>query len=191
MVFSVKVENFTFKVWQGAFDALEIEKTCIGLENAVLVLPFSSMPEIDLSEEIVGAATYMKNLADFSKKINSSIFCGAKTKSLEVRHISVVVCNKGRLVDIADRTSNPFDDNLGTSNKIKVYSSKKGKIGLLIDADCTIENNWIKTAPSSDVMLCINRGSSLYAKQEVKKLASTYGMPYIYVDEVSVDFANS
>jgi len=188
MVNEAKVGDITFKVWLGAFCPDAILEGSKDFEANVLVCPFQAMREVDLQEEIVGRGSNIKRLAEFSKKIDSSIFCGIRTKILDVRHISVAVCNKGRLVDIADRASNPFDDELGTGNKIKVFASKKGKIGLLVDADCLIENNWIKTAPYSDVILCINRGNSDFARKEVRHYSNTYNIPYLYVDEVGLEW---
>ncbi|MCL2848353.1 MAG: hypothetical protein FWE13_06410 [Firmicutes bacterium] len=188
MLHKAIVGEIVFKVWLGAFCPIKIEKAGESFEDNILVCPFLAMSEVDLSEEVDGRDNKIKRLADVSKKLNCSIFCGLRTKALDVKHISVAVCNKGRLVDIADRASNPFNDELGTSNKIKVFSSKKGKIGLLIDTDCLIENNWLKTAPHSDVMLCINRGSSEFSKEEVRQYATAFGMPYLYVDEEGLEW---
>jgi len=185
MLESVKVLDFTFNIGFGKFN----EKDCLKADkNSVVVYPYNSFSPVDLSSEIVGGGGVVKKLAECSKAIDGSIFCGVKTFILDIKHISVAVCNKGRLVDIVDRASNYLGDEFGTSNKIKVFSTKMGRIGLLVDSDCLLESSWQKTAEHADIMLCINRGNDEISKEEVRLFSACYKISYVYVDDNSVEW---
>jgi len=154
----------------------------------VLVMGFNSFADVDYSEEITGAGLCLRRLSEFSEIMNGTVYCGVKTRILDIKHIGVAVCHKGRVVDVADRASNLFGDAYGTSPRIKVFTSKMGKVGVLVDTDCLLESNWQKTVPHADVMLCVNRGSSVTAQEEVRLYSQAYKIPYLYVDDQGVEW---
>ena len=192
MLLAAKIKAFTFYVWQGvSFCEHEILKALkeypLG-QDSILVLPFNHHKAVDLGMEINGEGSYFTRLSNFSSTMQGSIFGGVKTYIGDAHYLSVAVCNKGRLVDIVDRTGNVLGDSYGTSKKIKVFSSKLGRIGLLVDTDCIIKKNWQLTAPSSDVLLCINRGNSESVKEEIRLFSTEHSIPYLYVDEEGIEW---
>ena len=188
MLTSAVIKNFRFKVWFGSFCEKRILNAAKEWNGEILVCPFQCLAEVDLSAEIAGNGDCIKRLTGISESIGSTVFCGVKTKILEIKHISAAVCNKGRLIDIVDRTSNPYDDEFGISGKLKIFVCKEGRVGLLVDSDCLIESNWKRTAPHCDIMLCLNRGNSEFARQEVRLFSATYKTPYLYVDEQGIEW---
>lgn len=181
----IEIENFRFGINLSDFSvtrALEDEKRK-EKPGGILIHSFGAFPEMDLEKEMTGETDCIRRLTALSKESDGAVFCGARTSVFDMKHISVIVCNKGRLVDIVDRTLNPLGDEFTPTNKIKIFATDSGKAGLLIDTDCLIESNWGKTAPFSDIMLCINRGNSESAREEVRLFSAAYKLPYLYIDE--------
>jgi len=184
----VKLNNFIFKTWTGAFCPVAIKKALGNSKGDILVLGYNSFGGVDLSEEIVGTGTCLKRLSDFSAFIGGTIFCGIKTQILDIKHISVAVCGRGKVLDIVDRSCNPLGDTYGASHKLKIFSTSAGMVGLIVDSDCLSESVWQKIAPHVNVILCINRGSSLQAQEDVRLFSAAYKKPYIYVDDQGVEW---
>jgi len=187
----IKINDFTFKVWTGAFNkqALlqQLKKEDVG---AIVVFGFDSFGIVDLSEEMAGVSKCLKPLSELSALTKSTIFAGIKTQILNVKHISVAVCGRGKVLDIVDRSCNILDDEYGASDKLKIFSSSFGMIGLLVDSDCLVEKTWQKVAPNCSVMLCVNRGSSSVIAEEVRLFSAAYNIPYIYMDDQGVEWNN-
>jgi len=189
MLGEVRVGNFTFKTWTGAFCESKI-KQALGKDHKCdfLILGYNAFSGVDLSEEIAGFTSCIKRLRDFSLKTGGTIFCGIKTQILDIKHISVAVCGRGKVLDIVDRSSNQLGDTYGASNKLKMFGTKMGIVGLIVDSDCLSENVWQKIAPNAGIILCINRGSSPQVQEEVRLFSATYNKPYIYVDDIGVEW---
>jgi len=175
--------GFSFKVWFGKFEPASLLKELIVEDGDIVLCGFNSFDEIDLSEEIMGDGHDIKSICDYSLVANAAVFCGIKTYILDVKNIGVCVCNKGRLVDIADRVSNPFEDEYGESNKLKIISASGGRVALFVDSDCLVDSHWDKIKDDADIVVCINQGNSIITQEEVRLLASVYSKPYIYIDD--------
>jgi hypothetical protein len=156
-----------------------------------VVYSYNAFPEIDLQKEMRGASNHIKSIAALSGESGGAVFCGIKTRLLGEKNIGAAVCNKGRLVDIVDRTSNPLADEYETSNRLKIFATGKGRIGLLLDTDCILERNWEKSAPHADIMLCLNRRDDEGAREEVRLFSAAYQIPYLYVDEEGIEWKSS
>ena len=183
------IGDTTYNVFLGEFDEGKILADFNkDSGKQILICGFNAVGEIDLTNEVLGDGENIKRLTDFSKKIGGTFFCGIKTNIGDVKHISVVASSRGKLVDIADRSSNPFGDVYGTSKRLKVFASGATKIGLLVDADCLVEKNWQKTAPHANLIICINRGNSSITQEEVRLYSATYKIPYLYVDELGIEW---
>ena len=184
----VDIEKFKFSVYVPESMGAEFLSVPKSFGADILVCPFSTFEEIDLTQEISGGGDCLCRICALSKKTNGTIFCGIKTRILNVKHLGVAACNKGRLVDIVDRTVNLIGDEYEETNMIKVFDSHAGRIGLLIDTDCLLEKNWEKIAPFSDVVLCLARGTMEYAREEVRLFSAAYGIPYLYTDEAGIEW---
>ena len=203
MLCRVESENFRFAIYFGEFSfagVLEELKTEGAQSSEILVFPFGTLPEIDLSRELSVAPNPMSELCKISEKTQGAVFCGVETRLSEERFIGAAVFFKGALVDIVNRTSNIFGDAYVETAKIKVFSLKAGRIGLLIDTDCLLAENWTNLAPACDVILCINRGNSEDFRAAVREISEAEKVitggnsrlslfPYLYVDKESVEWA--
>jgi len=187
MYSSAKVNGFSFKVWFGKFEPAVMLKE-LEIENDIVLFGFNAFDEIDLSKEIMGEESNIKLISDYSATISAAVFCGIKTYIMDIKNIGVCVCNKGNLVDIVDRVANPFDDEYGKTNKLKIISTKRGKIALLIDTDCMIDEHWKKIQKEADIVVCISDDNSMVLAEQVKMYSAIYSKPYIYVNAIGVEW---
>ena len=153
-----------------------------------MVHSFNAFCEVNLENELDGTGACIRRITALSARTNGAVFCPVRTHLFGLKHIGAAVCFKGRLIDIADRTQNPLSDEYETTDKLKVFAADGGKIGLLIDTDCLLEENWQKAAREADVILCLNRGTSAAAKDDAQHFSRTYAIPYLYVDDAGIEW---
>lgn len=154
--------------------------------NDIMVLNFNAFDTIYLEDEVMGESESLLEFAVISGILNRPMFCGIITEIADLKHISVAVCNKGRLVDIVDRTSNPFNDEYEESQKIKVFATELGRVTLLIDNDLLVEKNWQKTVEYSDVVLGILKGDDENVLELAEEMAKKYDVKYIFVNDTTI-----
>lgn len=152
-------------------------------ENSIAVLPFNAFGEIDLSCEISGESAFLAAVCAYSAYSSSTVFCGVKTRLMGLKHISVAVAHKGRLIDIVDRTQNSYDEEYVGGNKIKIFSSNKIKVAALVDSDVLNKSIWQKTAPHCDAFVCILNEFSQDILPIAFSYSDEYGAPIIIVSE--------
>lgn len=188
MLSIAKAGGAVFNVWNGALINEEVLKHIEVLKGGILVCPFETVAEIDLSQAILGSTETVKQLVRLSLEIDGIIFCGVKTKIMDIWHISVAVCAKGKLYDLADRVSNPFNDSYSKANMLKSFTINGKTVGLFVDADCLMIDNWENMSGTADIILCINRGNSTIFRQRARQRAKEIKMPYLYVDEAGLEW---
>lgn len=149
----------------------------------IVINGFSAFEEIDLADEISGRSVCMAEMVDSSTKYGLPVFSGVKTRLNGFKHLSVVVANSGKLLDIVDRTKNIRDDEFMSSNKIKVYKTEKIVAALLIDTDVLIYKNWEKVVNLCDMVICIGLNFSDAEADLVYSISRVYGLPYIIAGE--------
>ena len=113
----------------------------------LLVFSFGAVETIDFRKEIKGDDGVFADLCTLSYDLNCAVLCGAGTDVFGVKHKSVVVADKGRLVDVSDQITNY---NVQITNKdnsasfaishlpfpiCKAYDTSAGKIGIIADND--------------------------------------------------------
>lgn len=185
MLYKVTAGDCDFHV---SLDNIENELLSGGFEEdfSLLALPYSAFDEIDLRDEIVGETDCLTGLAALSGNKSATVFCGITTKIMNLRHVSVAVCHKGRLVDVVDRTANVSGEYFESSQKIKIYSTGTARIAVLVDKDVLIERNWEKVVPYCDVVLAIVMGSDEATLAAAEAVATKSGVAYVIVNDVSV-----
>ncbi|MDR2202495.1 MAG: hypothetical protein LBP26_07070 [Clostridiales bacterium] len=177
----IKLHDCEFSICQG--DIFKAEAAGgFGEKYSVLVTGYNALPEIDLEAETRGDGR-LAALAALSARQPATVFCGVKTRLADFKHISVAVCHKGKLIDIVNRTSNPFGDEYCLSDKIKVFLTGRADIGVLVDSDVLIESNWEKTAPVCDVILSIVAGSDPLLLDEATRIAAKYDVSALFVND--------
>lgn|GEM_PF-1640386 len=206
MLCRMEINSFKFAVHFGAFNPDELlEEIKNGEESApdILVFPFNTLPEIDLTGKTSDAIHRFSELCKLSAASQGTVFCGVQTRVQEEKFIGTAVFHKGNLIDIVNRTRNILSDAFIETDKIKVFSLKAGRIGLLVDTDCLLAEHWVYLVPACEVILCINRGNSAGACEIVRDFSREFSapktangdspglplFPYLYVDEAGAEWA--
>lgn len=164
----------------------EISSGNLDEDFELLALSYNAFDEIDLESEISGGSDCFAALAAVSGNKDATVFCGVTSSVMGIKHISVAVCHKGKLVDVVDRTSNPFGDEYVPTQKIKIYSTSAARIAVLVDKDVLIEKNWEKTVPHCDCMLALVKGSDERITAAAQRLAEKFEIPFLYINDDSV-----
>lgn len=187
MLYRAKAGKCDFRV---SLESLESELSSGSLDEKfeLLALSYNAFDEIDLEGEIGGNTDCFASLAAVSGNKAATVFCGITTSVMGIKHISVAVCHKGKLVDIVDRTSNPFGDEYVETQKIKVYSTAAAKIAVLVDKDVLIETNWEKTVPHCDCVLALVKGSDERVTAAALRLSEKFDIPFLYINDVSAEW---
>ncbi len=180
MLDELKLNGRIFKVGVDAFRKEHVRLYRAGADD-IVVFSFNAFDELDLLGEIEGEYDSLAGLCDFSAASNSTVFCGVTSSILGIKHISVAVCHKGRLVDIVDRTSNITGDEYGKTKKIKIFALDDIKIAVLVDTDILIEENLRKTAPACDVILALIKSPGPDIAESAVNSAKKYGKPCLCV----------
>ena len=145
----------------------------------VLVMSFNSLPDINLSKELKGETSQLKKLAQLSADQNCTVLCGIKMFLEDREYLSVAVAHHGKLIDIADRVVCSDIDVYECTNKLKIYNTSSGRIGLLIDSDAELRQLWQKIMPACDFLVCLCDSPR---RQRVIKNSEVLNFPALYVD---------
>jgi len=205
MLCRIDIDRFRFGVVFGALNRDEIlaELKSEGSASGILVFPYGTLPAIDLKGEAGGVSGRFSGFAGLSDDIRSAVFCGVETRMQGEKFLGAAIFYKGALADIANRTQNVSGDAFRETGKIKIFSLKAGRIGLLIDTDCLLAENWAYLAPVCDLILCISRGNSEDFRGTVREFSKVAGtkkltrqeksglsiFPYLFVDEGGAEWA--
>ncbi len=176
--FRVSLDNVENELLGGGFDE----------DFDLLALSYNAFGEIDLEREITAQTDCLTGLAALSGNKSATVFCGVVTDIMGIKHISVAVCHKGKLVDIVDRTSNTDGDEYAVSRKIKVYAADGARIGVLVDKDALIEKNWEKLTPHCDCVLAVIKSDDYKVANAANLLSSKFSVPSVIVSDNSVEW---
>lgn len=149
-------------------------------ENLVALLiaePF--LREIDLKKEVTGLTSFAADTAQQTLACDYPVFCGCRTAYHSVRHLSVLAFSKGRLADIADRTFNLDGSNYAQGDSIKVYTCGSLRLGLLVDTDILLAQNWKRLSGRVDAVIGLALRSVDADFAYLPTLSSLFGIPYV------------
>ena len=150
-----------------------------GRKSKVLVMSFNTLPVVDLSKELRGESRELKKLALLSKDDDCTVLCGIRMLLSGKTYLSVAVAHKGKLIDIADRVACSDEDIYECTNRLKIYNSDAGRLGLLIDGDAELKRLWSKIIPLCDMVICISERN---CRAKVRALNKELDFPALYVD---------
>jgi hypothetical protein len=141
-------------VGYSAFDGKFKEKID-GLDIAIF--GFGSFSEVKFKNELSGKSETLTKMARLSQKLGAVCFFGATTDSYGLRRKSVIACSDGRLLGISDATRGE-KDGFSVSCGYKIYNTKKGKFGVLVDSDiCLVDAVKSLSACECDAIIDISR----------------------------------
>lgn len=181
MPHKIELKEFGFSVSCDSFFSKR-QKYIQDGKTPFFLFSYNAFPEFDLGDEISGESTSLAELTALSAECAATVFCGVTTRISGLKHISVAVCHKGRLVDIVDRTSNPASDAYASGDKIKVFSTDYGRVAVLVDKDVLSEKNWAKVSGVSDLVVGVLKDGSELFTQAAAALSERFNKPLIYTD---------
>lgn len=148
----------------------------------VLVMSFNTLSVVNLAKELRGETEELKKLAQLSADDECTVLCGIHLQLEDRNYLSVAVAHRGKLIDIADRVACSDEDTYECANKLKIYNTSSGRLGLLIDSDAELKRLWEKLMPACDLIVCLCEKNY---KARVKKLGEELNFPAFYVDSSS------
>lgn len=155
-------------------DARELPEN--GIDAALIAKPFAR--EVRLDEEVSGLTTYAERMAQVSLSRDYPVLCGCRTRYKSVRHLSVLTFCRGRLVDVSDRTVDLDGSGYAVSNSLKVFRLPALRLGLLVDTDVLLANNWKRIAPQCDAIVCVALRPTDADFSYIPTLSSLFARPY-------------
>ena len=136
--------------------------------------------EVSYEKELKGESDFFESVAQFSKKTGSVVVCGCITDTQGHKRCSAVVAENGRLLGVSDATR-AVDDNLGVGACLRVYETKKGKIGVVVNTDFYFQET-LQTlvACGADYIVCPFLGGDELIETLVKASAFFNGIPILF-----------
>lgn len=149
------------------------------VKRPVLVMSFNTLKTVDLSKELRGESKELRKIAQLSADDDCTVLCGIKMLLGDKNYLSVAVAHRGKLIDIADRVACSDEDIYECTNRLKIYNTQAGRLGLLIDSDAELKRLWTKIMPLCDIVVCICENRYL---GKVRQLSKEYSFPALYID---------
>lgn len=139
--------------------------------------------EVSYEKELKGESDFFESVAQFSKKTGALLICGCITDTKGHKRCSAVVAENGRLLGVSDATR-AIDDSLGAGACLRVYETKKGKVGVLVNTDLYFQET-VQTlvACGADYIVCPFIGGGELTETLVKASAFFGGVPILFCGE--------
>ena len=99
----------------------------------LLVLSFGAVGTVDFRNEIKNSDGIFVDLCTLSDDLSCTVLCGADTDVYGIKHKSVIVADKGQLIDVSDAVNAPKGYQGGVT--YRSYETSAGKIGVIVDGD--------------------------------------------------------
>lgn len=118
----------------------------------LLVFSFGAVETVDFRKEIKRDDGVFVDLCTLSYDLDCAVLCGADTDVYGIRHKSVILADKGRLVDVSDMVNASTGYSPGTS--YRTYRTSAGKIGVVVDCDImSLESVKAVRADGADIIV--------------------------------------
>ncbi len=101
----------------------------------VLVFGFDGLGEVDYAAELAGETQKLEDMAILSREAGCAVLSGCITDSCGIRHKSVAVAEKGRILGVSDMLHIGEADDVKSGAHLKVYDTQAGKLGVCVGED--------------------------------------------------------
>ncbi len=101
----------------------------------VVLLGFNSINKINYKNELQGLQENLLKISKISKETKKVLVCATYTDNYSIIKKSAIVAENGKILGIADMHLKKQEDSTSISFGYKIYQTKNGKIGVLIDDD--------------------------------------------------------
>ena len=119
----------------------------------LLILSFGAVETVVFRNEIKRDDGVFVDLCMLSRDLDCAVLCGADTDVYGIKHKSVIVVDKGRLVDVSDMVNAPRGFDRGTA--FKTYPLSAGKAGVAVCGDIMLPE-CAKTLAAAGAALIVN-----------------------------------
>jgi len=99
----------------------------------LLVLSFGAVEIVDFKKEIKRDDGVFVDLCTLSYDMNCAVLCGADTDVYGIRHKSVIIADRGQLLDVSDMVNAPESYDAGKA--YRSYKTSAGNLGVIVDGD--------------------------------------------------------
>ena len=100
----------------------------------ILVLSFGAVETVDFKKEIQRDINgVFVDLCTLSYDLNCAVLCGADTDVYGIKHKSVIIADKGQLIDVSDMVNAP--DGFDAGGAYRSYKTSAGVLGVVVDGD--------------------------------------------------------
>ena len=119
----------------------------------LLVFPFRS-EEVSYEKELKGESNFFEEIAKISKQGQSVVIAGCITNAKGHIRKSAVIAENGRISGVSDML-HTIDEDVGCGANLRVYETKIGKIGVLVERDLYFpETISALTVCGADIIVC-------------------------------------
>ena len=119
----------------------------------LLVLSFGAVGVVDFRNEIKNSDGIFVDLCTLSDDLSCTVLCGADTDVYGIKRKSVIVADRGQLIDVSDMVNAPKGYQGGAS--YRSYETSAGKIGVIVDGDIMYADS-AKNAAQNNARLIVN-----------------------------------
>lgn len=102
-------------------------------EADLILLNFCVLEKVNYAKEIEGENNKIKLLLKLSKDFNCVVMAGALCDLFGKTYCSVIVCDRGELLGIADSVYE--NENYDSASEFKIYETRLGRIGVVVNSD--------------------------------------------------------
>ncbi len=109
----------------------------LGEEVDLLLFGFEGMGEVSYEKELKGESDFFSRVARLSGR-GRVVVCGCVTDTRGHKRRSAIVAENGRLSGVSDML-HAVDGSIGCGAELRVYETRLGKMGVLVDEDLYFE----------------------------------------------------
>lgn len=154
----------------------------------VVVFGFNFIGKVNYKNELAGSQDNLLKLSKISKNSQKIIIGGAYTDNYGVIRKSALISEKGKILGICDMHLKRHDLAVSIGYGYKIYQTKSGKIGVLIDDDLlNYEAIKCMTMCDADVIVVISDNKDKFKLDYLLRSYSfLFGIPIILVTQQGV-----
>lgn len=147
----------------------------------IYLFGFQGIGEVSYEKELKGETDFFSSAALLSKTYKSVVVCGCVTNTCGHKRKSAVVAENGKICGVSDALHS-VDGGCGCGAALRVYETKAGKMGVIVDEDLYFPDVIKALAMcGSDFIVCPFDGAT-DGLQSVLLRASAYyyGVPLLF-----------
>ncbi len=101
----------------------------------VLCFSFRAIGKVSFERELKGETSLFEDVALLSKEQKNVVVCGCYTDARGIKHKSVVVADRGRILGVSDMLNRVDDESFRPGAGVRLYDTSVGRMGVIVGGD--------------------------------------------------------